>query len=113
MFFEIAGHSQTVFVVARHADGECLHSPQDQPAIEGPEDCPGGVLNEFKSVGERLVVQDDRTANPVAVPIQVFRRAMDDDIRAMFEGALEVGTHKGIVHHKEQPVPAGKGRHGG
>ena len=72
-----------------------------------------GERREFAgSFPVKCAAVDDYAAQRGAVPADEFCRGMDDDIRAVLDGAEQVRRREGVVHHERDPVPVGDFRGG-
>ena len=60
---------------------------------------------------ERFVTGQDRAADYVAVPADVFRRAVNDDIHSLSQRPLEVGRRKSVVRDQLCTMFAGNPGH--
>src|SRR5579871_4082778 len=97
MSVEMASHRNAVGVVLEHAHGERLDAPGNQEAIHRRESGAGGTLDEINFLGVFRAGEDDGAASGVAVTIEVFRHRVDDDVRAKFNGTLEIRTKESVV----------------
>ena len=61
----------------------------------------------FPSLG---VVDHGKTADHVAVAVEELGAAVQDDVAAQLQRALQVGGHEGVVHQGDQAVLAGESR---
>ena len=61
---------------------------------------------------ERFIVINDRSADHIAVPVQVLRSGMDDQVRAELEGSLKIRGKERIIHHGEEFFLFGEADHG-
>lgn len=93
-----------VFRVTFHPQGERLDPAQDEERVHRSQYGADRVLQEVESLGQFLVLDDDRAADHVRVTAEVFRHRVDDDVRAQFERTLEVGRGEGVVHRQQRTV---------
>src|SRR5579859_2718549 len=112
MALEMLGDRHAVFSVSSHAEGKSFYASQYQPAIEWPENRAGGVLDKLQALGKGSVVQDDCATNPVAVAVQIFGGAVQNEVRAQLERALEVRAHKSVVNRHQDAMLARQFCHG-
>src|SRR5215469_1973475 len=85
---EVSDHAAAA-VVNFHAGCERLHSTQDQPALEGRQNRPGGFLQKCESVGLLLIRTDDNSAKSVAVTVEELRGRVHDEIGSQRQGLLK------------------------
>ena len=79
----------------------------------GLEDRPFRVLDESQPLDVVVPHGDDDAADAVAVAVEVFRRAVDDQIGAELDRALEARARERVVHDQARVVPVrqlGRGR---
>ena len=87
------------------AQRQGLDAAQLQEAILRPGHPAGGVLHEFQRFKERLVVDDQRPAQHIAVPADVLGGRVQHDVCAKFERPLKHWRGKGVVHqHGDGPA---------
>src|SRR5207249_6102359 len=73
----------------------------------------GSVLDKLQALGEGSVVQDDCAAHAVRMSVQVFCRAVNDDVCSQLKGTLEIGTHERIVNGQRSAALVGQRGDGG
>ena len=84
--------------MALHAQRQRLEAAQRQKRVERALDGADGVLQEFEAVAELGIAAGDRhAADHVGMAVEIFRGRMHDQIEAVFERALDIGTGKGVV----------------
>src|SRR5207249_11202865 len=89
MFGEKFRDLNPVFRVCPHSPRQGAHSTQNQPAIERRGDRPAGILdgpNELKKF--TVLLCDNDPASYIAMPAEVFRGRMQNQIGAQLEGTL-------------------------
>ncbi len=108
---EELGHFHGVGHVPVHAHRQGLQTAQQQPGVEGrdaaahvPQD-----LHPRLHHPVRLAHQD--TGHGVAVSSDVLGGRMQDDVRAQFQGVLQVGRAEGVVHQHRNAFGLGDFRH--
>src|SRR5205823_7110298 len=72
-------------------------APQQQVAVERAGDGAADVLQGADALGQAGVVGDHRPAHDVVVAVQVLGGALDHQVEAQFERALEVGRTEAVV----------------
>src|SRR5437763_16946152 len=82
-------HFGRIFAVRSHPPGQCFHSTQNQPAIEGRGHRAGRRLNRADSL-KKFVVPfcDNDSAEHIAVAAKIFGGGMEYEIGADFEWPL-------------------------
>ena len=81
----------------RHADRQRLGPAQHEPRVERAQNRPFRVLDESQPLDVVVADGDDDAADAVTVAVEVLRRAVDDQIRAELDRALEAGAREGVV----------------
>ena len=102
-----------VRVVLAHAEVQRLRAAERKPGVERPGDGAGGVVNELEPLGEPVVAHDGAAADHVAVPVQILRRRVEDDVGAELERTLEVGRREGVVDDEQRAAAMRDLGHGG
>src|SRR5829696_4780138 len=95
---EVGGDQACVLALALHPERQCLEAPMSEPGLEGAQ----GPADEFPYPLQCRIVRGPRRDDPgrqVAVAREVLGRAVDDQVRAHFERALQAGGAEGVVHH--------------
>ena len=64
----------------------------------GAEAGAGGALNKINFLGVLLTREDHRAAGGVAVAVEILGHGMNDDVRAKFDGPLQIGAEESVVH---------------
>jgi hypothetical protein len=103
---EAGGDRTRVLALAGHAQGQSLESPVREPGFERPQNVSDG----FSDLIQRPVVGRPRGDNPgrqIAVSAEVLGGAVDHDVRALLQRALEVGGAEGVVYHQGGAALAG------
>ena len=95
---EEAGRREGVRLVFLHPQRQRLDAPQQQPGLERREHRAGGVLQEAETRQPFRVAVHQDAAHAVAVAVQVLRRRVHHDVRAVFQRPLEAGRGEGVVH---------------
>jgi hypothetical protein len=103
---EELGQGLPVRAVLPHAQGEGLGAAQDEPRVERAEDRAGRVLHEPQPLDVLVARRHDHAAHAVRVPVQVLRRAVDDEVGAEREGALQRRAREGVVHDEAHAARA-------
>ena len=80
-----------------HTYRQRFNPTQGQPYIEGTRHRTGGILMKLESLVYCLVICHQRATNYIAMPIDIFRRAMQDDIGPQLKRLLEIGTTEGVI----------------
>ena len=96
---------EAIGVVLRHAERKGLGAPQDQPRVHRAENRARGVLHELQPLDVVVAVGDDDPADAVAVAVEVFRRAVRDEIGAKLERPLDVGARERVVDDQPGLMP--------
>ena len=96
---EETGRGERVRLVALHPQRQRLDAPQQQPGLERRQHRAGGVLQEAEPGQPFRVAVHQDAAHAVAVAVQVLRRRVHHDVRALFQRPLEVRRREGVVHH--------------
>ena len=102
---EELGERQPVGAVLHHPDRERLGPAQHQPRIERSQDRAGRVLHELQPLDVVVAHRDDDAAHAVAVAVQILRGAVDDEVGAELERALEVRARERVVDDEPDAVP--------
>src|SRR6476619_218087 len=92
--------ASTVFVVARHSEMKRLRATQCEPRVERTRHRARCVLNEIDAIGEVVVAHDRNPADHVAMAVEIFRRRMIDDVRAVLERFLEERRGECVVDYE-------------
>src|SRR6267143_1058803 len=108
MRVEMARHGDAVGVVLEHANGQSLDAARNEEAIHGREARAGGALNEIDLFRVFVTREHHCSARGIAVAVQVFRHGMNHDVRAQFDGALQIGTQKCVIDHHREIAIAGQ-----
>ncbi len=87
-----------IFQVAVHPHAQRLDAADQKERVKRPQHATCGVLYEGDAVSEVLVPCHHKPCDDVGVTTEVFGGAVDDDVRAQLQRALEVGRHERIVH---------------
>ncbi len=95
--------------MAIHPHGERLHAAQNEVAVERRRYGAGGVLQVSHLLGEAVVVDGEEPADDVAVPAEVLRRRVDDDVGPEGEWLLEVRRGERVVDDDTRPAVVGEG----
>ena len=103
---------QTVGVVLHHPERQRLGAAQHQPRVERAEDGALRVLHEPQPLDVVVSHGDDDAADAVAVAVQVFGRAVDDQIGAELDRALDVRARERVVDDEARVVPVRELRRG-
>ncbi len=102
------GESSRVAVVARDAEGQRLHTASQQPGLERMRDHP--IDDERLPEGlDALAVTHHQARRHIAVPAEVLRSAVNDQIDAVLERPLIDGSSEGVVHARRDPPLTGEG----
>ena len=109
MLGQEGGNGSCVFFVLAHTYGEGFDAAQSEPCIERGGDATGGILIELDGLVDLFVVQHKRTTDDIAMSINIFGSAVDNDVGTQFEGLLEVGTGEGVVHDEQNRWRAAAG----
>ena len=91
---QILRHGQAVRVVPFHPERQRLRAAQHQPRIERTEDRALRVLHERQPLDVVVARRHDDAADAVAVAVEIFRRAVHDEVGAELDGPLNVGLAK-------------------
>lgn len=109
---EPAGDLAGGALLGLEADGEGFDAALHEPRVVRGEDGAEAVLDGAEVAAEVGVARHGEAGDDVAVAAEELGGAVDDEVEAEFEGALQVGGHEGVVGDGEQAVGAGDLGHG-
>ena len=109
---EEAGHRDRIALVLAHAYRQRLQSTKHEPRIHGTGDAAHRVLQVCQPLAQVLPIDHQHAADGVAVAAEVLGRAVDHDVGAQRQRALEERAHEGVVHHYEGAVSMRDGADG-
>src|SRR4029077_10704125 len=95
------GNSSGVLFVALHSELERFKSAQCEPTVERGGDGASGILQEFYRFEDGRILGEGRALNQVRVTCEIFRDAVNDDVRSEFEGLLKTGRSECVVDDHE------------
>ena len=96
------GNRGRVFFVPLHSQFECLDSAHREPAIKRRRHRAGRVLQKLNRLEYGRIFCQSRALNRVRMAGEIFRHAVDHDVRAQLERLLETGRGKRVVDHHER-----------
>ena len=97
------GHCRAAPAVGVHADLQGLQPPQDQISLLRPQDGAGDVLPaNGPDLGHLLPAAHGKARDHIAVAVEIFGGAVENDIRAQRQRLGEDGRGEGIVHHHQR-----------
>src|SRR3989338_6973416 len=108
VLFQMPGDGQGVGLMSFHAGDEGLDPAQDQPRVEGRFGNTQGVDPKAAAGFQVLVPVDDRSADNIAVTVQIFGRGVDDNVRSKIKRTLKIRTQKRIIHDRQDLPGPGK-----
>ena len=81
-----------------HAQRQRLQAAQRQERVERPLDGADRVLQKPQSLAQLGIAADHRhAADHVGMAVEIFRGGMHDQVEAVFERVLDIGTGEGVV----------------
>jgi hypothetical protein len=84
-----------------------LQTTVSEPAVEGGGDGADGILEERETLLESFGVESGDTHADVRVAVDILCNGVNDDVGAVVERVLHVGTHEGIIDDDKDAVAAG------
>ena len=87
-----------------HSYAKCLDPSDNEEAVPGCKYAADSILEVVESVGERLVVYHYEARDRVGVSAQVLCAAVDYDICAEFDRALQIRREECVVYDNELVV---------
>src|SRR6266568_8927041 len=94
---EVCNGACILFMLA-HPHGQGFNATQREPCVEGCRDTTGCILIELDVLIYLCIVHDQRTTDNIAVAVDVFGCAMDDDVGPQMKRLLKVGAGEGVVN---------------
>ena len=88
------------------AEGQGFEATQGEPGFKWPHTAPDEFVEGVHFFAGCRVRHDD-ARHHIAMPGQVFGRAVDNHVCAMLEGVAEVGGGEGVVYEKARAVRMG------
>lgn len=82
-----------------------LKTTMGKPAVEGTGDTADGVLQERKTLVQRVRVESAGTHQHVRMAVDVLGHTVHNDVGAVIQGVLDVGREEGIVYNNHDSVP--------
>lgn len=101
--FQPGGEGEGVFTLLAHPQGQGFEAAQGEPRLKWPQTAPDKFV-ECVHFFVQGGVGDDHARHHIAVPGQVFGRAVDDHVHAVLEGGTQVGGAEGVVHQEKCAV---------
>ena len=80
-----------------HAGGQRLHALHHEPGFERSKNSAEALHKGHTAAVDQLFAACDDTGGRCAVTAQIFRRAVNDHIRAQVDGVLQIGRSEGAV----------------
>ncbi len=105
---EMARHSDAVGVVLQHANRERLDAARNEEAIHGREARSRGALDEINFLRVLGTREHHRAASGIAVAVQILRHGVNHNVRAEFDGPLQIGTQKRVIDDDRKVAVAGE-----
>src|ERR1700737_2987544 len=90
-----------VLAVNTHPSMKSSHTAQSEKAVEGGASDSETVRPPRQFFNQRCVRRHDRTADDVAVSVEVFRSRVYHQVRAEFDRPLERGREEGVIDRDE------------
>jgi hypothetical protein len=104
---EKARNLHGILAMPFHAQRESLQAAQGEKAVERPGNRANRVLQKCNLIAEFLVLpDDDHATDHIGVPIQIFRRGMNDHVEAKFDRPLHPRTGESVVGNADRLVRA-------
>ncbi len=98
MSLEVAGDPQRRGGGVADSHEQRAHAPLEEPGFERPEHGAGGAPPRPDPLRERVAARrHDGAGQDVAVPVEVLRRRMDDEVGAELDRASEHRRRDGVV----------------
>jgi hypothetical protein len=94
---EVFGDQDGVGLLAIQPDGQSLDTSKEKERIERRQAVADRVDGKCNGLGDVLPVAAYNAGHEVVMATQVFCSRIVDDVGAMIEGALKVGTHHRVV----------------
>src|SRR5688572_24110652 len=99
---EPPGNLATVCVVRGHAQVQCLRASKDEPGIHRSGHGTCCIEYEVQTFSEPVITKNDDPANHIAVPIQVLRARVVNDVGTEVEWPLEHRCSKRVVDDQQR-----------
>ena len=96
------GDGQRVLMHALHAQGERLDAAQHEPAVKRREHAAGRLAGQADGVAQLPRRRDDEAADRVVVAGEILAAAVDDEVRAQRQRALEDRREERVVHDQQR-----------
>src|SRR6478672_10880022 len=100
--FEEAGDRMCVVTVLAHTYCQRLDAAEHEPAVERPGHGAEGLLQEREPFRDGWIVRCREAADDVGMAAEIFRRRMDDDVRAELQRALEERRRERVVDDEDR-----------
>ncbi len=113
MILKEARDHASIRIVLFHAHGQRLDPPRHEKAVHRSEACARRALQEIDFLRIGRTRQNNRPSERIAMPVQVFRHRVDDDLRSERNRGLQVRTQKRVVRDQSGALRRGNLRHGG
>ena len=104
LLLQPCGNLFCILLGAFHADAKCLHAAQYQPAVKRSKACTCCLDQETQFFLNIFAVRHDKACQCIVVTTQVFRAAVNHNVRTEIERILKIRGHKGVVHNQNQVV---------
>ena len=96
---EVSCKLHGILAVAIHADAQRLEAAGDEERVERAHNRTGHMYDaDAADLIDEFRLADDKARDNVAVTVDVFGRAVNNNIRAEIEGALEIGRAERVVN---------------
>ena len=96
---EHPGDEASTRLLSVHTDSESFYASQKEERVEGGKTVTDGVDHEGHMLCEVVSVAHDHSSHKVMMSRQVLGRAIVNDVRAVFQWALEVWAHHRVIDH--------------
>ena len=87
--------------MALHSQFEGFQAAHREPTVERRRDTARSVLQILDRLEDGGIFRQRGSLNGIGVTGEIFRDAVDDDVRAEFEGLLETGGCESVVDDDE------------
>lgn len=99
---EHLGNESGSGLLSVHTDSEGFHAPQEEEGVEGRKAVADGIDHKSDPFRKVLSVAHDDTGHKIVVTGQVLCCTVVNDVRTVFQRALEIRAHHRVVNHHDR-----------
>lgn len=110
--FEGLSHDGGVLGSLARTQVQGLQTAVGEPAVKGRGNGTDGVLQESKALVQVLGVECGNTHQHIRVTVDILGHGVHDQIGAVVQRVLDIGTHKCIIDHDQNAMAVGDLRDG-